>query len=125
MATNLVMQSMKRGAMLRCPECGQGALFRKYLKVEQVCQTCGHDNGQYPADDAPPYFTMLIVGHLIIAPILAFPFIVEWSPWTLLALLLPILAALTLALLPVVKGAVVGLHWAIREKNAIEDRKAG
>ena len=54
---------MKRGAALRCPNCGEGHLYRKYLKV-QVCEACGNDNTRYPADDAPPYFTILIVGHL-------------------------------------------------------------
>jgi len=118
MADNLIWQGMKRGALHRCPDCGEGRLFYRYLKVEKTCPACGHDNGQYPADDAPPYFTILIVGHLVVAPVLVFPFIVEWSPWAVLALLLPILAVLTLLLLPVVKGAVIGLQWALREKHA-------
>ena len=43
---------LRRGFFTRCPACGEGALFGKYLKVEPTCKACGHDNGQYRADDA-------------------------------------------------------------------------
>ena len=46
--------------------------------VRPTCEVCGHDNAQYPSDDAPPYFTILIVGHLVIAPALFFHFIWTW-----------------------------------------------
>ena len=108
-----VWTGLKRGAHGRCPACGQGRLFRAYLKVRPVCEVCGHDNGQYPADDAPPYFTILIIGHLVVAPLLAFHVIWTWPPGIVLAVLLPTLTVLSLSLLPIVKGAVVGLLWAV------------
>ncbi|WP_332766896.1 DUF983 domain-containing protein [Phenylobacterium sp.] len=104
---------LKRGAWGRCPNCGDGRLFRAYLKVRSVCEVCGHENGRYPSDDAPPYFTILIVGHLVVAPLLAFRVIWTVPTGLLLAILLPALAALTLAVLPIVKGAVVGVLWAL------------
>jgi uncharacterized protein (DUF983 family) len=104
---------LKRGAVRRCPNCGQGHLFRGYLKIRSECDHCGHDNGQYPADDAPPYFTILLVGHLVIAPMLFFPFIWEWPTGLVLGVTMPSVGFLTLGLLPLVKGAVVGAHWAI------------
>jgi uncharacterized protein (DUF983 family) len=108
-----VWSGLWRGFFGRCPECGQGRLFRRYLKVDQYCPACGHQNGAYKADDAPPYFTILIVGHLVVAPMLLFPFIWQWPiQWVLLATLPPLLI-LTLWLLPHVKGAVVGVHWAL------------
>jgi uncharacterized protein (DUF983 family) len=111
---------LKRGAAMRCPQCGQGRLYRRYLKV-QACDVCGNDNTAYPADDAPPYFTILIVGHLVVAPLLFFPFIWQAPTWIVLCSTLPALAVLTLALLPVVKGAVVGAHWALGPREAIEE----
>lgn len=104
---------LKRGAWGRCPNCGDGRLFGAYLKVRSVCEICGHENGRYPSDDAPPYFTILIVGHLVVAPLLAFQVIWTIPTGLLLAILLPALAALTLAVLPIVKGAVVGVLWAL------------
>ncbi len=101
-----------RGLRCRCPNCGDGRLFRSYLKVEPVCPVCGHANGVYRADDAPAYLTILLVGHLVVAPLLAFPFILSWPVWAVLLVTLPSLLGLTLLLLPRIKGAVVGFHWA-------------
>lgn len=107
-----VGEGVWRGVRGRCPNCGEGRLFRAYLKVESPCAACGNDNAQYPADDAPAYLTILLVGHLVVAPLLAFPFIWKWPVWSVLLLTLPSLLALTLLLLPRIKGAVVGFHWA-------------
>jgi uncharacterized protein (DUF983 family) len=109
---NKLLPALARGFRRRCPECGEGKLFRGYLKVQPVCEACGHENGRYPADDAPPYFTILLVGHLVVAPMLVFPFIWQAPVWLVLAVTLPILATATLLLLPRVKGAVIGGHWA-------------
>lgn len=114
-----VTLGLQRGAALRCPNCGQGKLYRKYLKV-QACPVCGNDNTRYPSDDAPPYFTILIVGHLVVAPLLFFKFI--WQAPTLLVVgtTLPALLALIMLLLPVVKGAVIGVQWALNPRDEIE-----
>jgi uncharacterized protein (DUF983 family) len=113
------MTGLRRGAAMRCPNCGQGKLYRKYLKV-QACPACGNDNAQYPSDDAPPYFTILIVGHLVVAPLLLFKFI--WQAPTLLVVgtTLPALLILIMLILPVVKGAVVGAQWALQVRDEVE-----
>lgn len=117
MSDRSALQGILRGFRHRCPNCGEGKLFTSYLKVRPECEACGHDNGRYRADDAPPYFTILIVGHLVIAPLLFFPWIWEANPALVVGTTLPLLAALTLALLPAVKGAVVGLHWAVDHRR--------
>lgn len=101
---------VRRGASFRCPNCGEGKLYRKYLKVKP-CDACGHDNSRYPADDGPAYVTILLVGHLVVAPLLLFPFIWEANPALVVGTTLPGLAILMLALLPVIKGAWVGFLW--------------
>jgi uncharacterized protein (DUF983 family) len=111
-------QGLKRGARGRCPNCGEGHLFRAYLKVKIICEVCGHDNDQYPVDDAAPYFTILIVGHLIVAPLLAFPFIWTWPVGVVLAIVLPSVLVLTLVLLPIVKGSAIGVLWALGKSPA-------
>jgi uncharacterized protein (DUF983 family) len=117
MAQSNLVTGLKRGILGRCPNCGQGPLLRAYLKVVPTCAVCGHDNGQYPADDAPPYFTILIVGHLVVAPALCFSFIWTWPVAWVLAVTLPAIMAATLLLLPRVKGAVIGAQWAIRQND--------
>ena len=111
------LPSMLRGARGRCPCCGKGPMFWAYLKVEPNCRSCGHNLARYPADDGPAYFTILLVGHLVIAPLLFLP-IVWQAPaiYTVPATLIP-LALVTLALLPRVKGAFIGLLYALNVKD--------
>jgi uncharacterized protein (DUF983 family) len=106
------MVGFKRGAARRCPNCGEGHLFRGYLKVDPVCEACGHQNGLYRADDGPAYFTVLLIGHLLIAPMLCFSFIWQANPLLVLSLTLPLVALSTLLLLGFVKGAFIGVQWA-------------
>jgi len=112
-----VWRGLARGLSLRCPECGRGPLLRRYLKVASPCAVCGHDNAQYPSDDAPPYFTILIIGHLVVVPMVIAPFIWTWPAWAVLSLTVPLVTAMTLALLPRVKGGVIGVQWAIRRQD--------
>jgi uncharacterized protein (DUF983 family) len=60
--------AMMRGFRCRCPACGEGKLFRGYLKVERVCEACGPEYGLDRAADAPPYFTILLVLTLLLLP---------------------------------------------------------
>ena len=69
---------------------------------------CGHDG-----DDAPPYFTMLIVGHFIVGGVLALEKGLAPPTWVQLAIWLPMTLIASLLLLPRVKGALVGLQWAL------------
>ncbi|MBI1406406.1 MAG: DUF983 domain-containing protein [Caulobacter sp.] len=105
---------IKRGLRHRCPNCGEGQLFGRYLKVEPNCAACGHDLSQYRADDGPAYLTILLVGHLIIGPLFFFPFMWELSPWIVAPVALISLTAVVLLLLPRIKGGFLGLMWANR-----------
>lgn len=109
-----VGRSMWRGAKLRCPNCGVGKLSPRYLKIAESCDSCGEEMHHQQADDAPPYFTMFAVGHLVVPPMLL---VEKWyhpNVWLQVAIWLPLAALLCLALLPLIKGALVGLQWALR-----------
>lgn len=103
---------VRRGLGLRCPECGQGRLFGRFLKVAEACETCGTDNTRYPSDDAPPYLTVVIVGHVIL-PLASLSY-ETWLPsmWLNLGVWMVLAVLMTVAMLPFVKGAVVGFAWA-------------
>ncbi|HEY7901178.1 MAG TPA: DUF983 domain-containing protein [Caulobacteraceae bacterium] len=117
-AADSVIRSLARGFAGRCPRCGRGPIFWRYLKVNEQCFACGHDLDRYPSDDGPAYFTILITGHLVVAPLLIFPAIWKASLAIVLpATLLP-LCAFTLLFLPRVKGAVIGLHYALKVSRA-------
>ena len=107
-------QAMWRGLRRRCPNCGIGSVFKSFVKIADRCEHCGEALYHHRADDAPPYFTIMIVGHIIVPAVL----IVErlWRPDLIVHffLWLPATLLLTLLLMPSVKGAIVGLQWALR-----------
>jgi uncharacterized protein (DUF983 family) len=109
-----IKTGLLRGMSGRCPDCGAGKLFGGYLKVNRTCSSCGHATGEYRADDGPAYFTILLIGHLVIAPMLAFEFIRTLDPMLLLGITLPTLLLMTLLLLRVAKGGMIGVLWATR-----------
>jgi uncharacterized protein (DUF983 family) len=106
---------LARGLARRCPACGEGRLFRGYLKVQETCAHCGHDNAQYRADDGPAYFTILIVGHLVLAPLLCFGFIQSWPAQVVAPAVVGGIGVSALVLLPFVKGGFIGAQWATKE----------
>jgi len=108
---------LKRGLAHRCPACGEGRLYRGYLKVEPNCEACGHRLSEYRADDGPAYLTILLIGHLVVAPVLFLPFIWQWPVQYVLPLVLIPLAALILLALPRIKGAFIGALWATKAKD--------
>ncbi len=109
-----VFQSMVRGARLCCPSCGSRTLFSSYLKTSPACTTCGEELFHHRADDAPPYFTIFIAGHIILPLLMTVELLYEPPLWLHFTIWLPLTIILSLALLPVVKGAIVGFQWALK-----------
>ncbi|MEM8654019.1 MAG: DUF983 domain-containing protein [Pseudomonadota bacterium] len=108
----LLKPALLRGWRRKCPRCGNGRLLKGYLKLANTCPVCKLDYTHARADDGPAYLTILLVGHLM-APLLHIVF-VTWRPEPLV--LFTIFAvgcvALSLYLLPRLKGAIVGFQWA-------------
>jgi uncharacterized protein (DUF983 family) len=106
--------AMLRGWRGRCPNCGEGRIFRAFLKVADHCPACGEAFHHQRTDDAPAYFVILIVGHIVVPIVFAVE--VAFSPayWVHAAIWLPLTIAMSLALLPPIKGALVSLQWALR-----------
>jgi uncharacterized protein (DUF983 family) len=109
-----VWTAMKRGFRGRCPRCGEGKLFRAFLKVADHCSVCGQDFTPHRADDLPAYLVIVIVGHIVVPAALWIE--TNYSPavWLQLAIYLPFTFVASLLLLQPVKGAVVGFQWALR-----------
>ncbi len=107
--------ALRRGIAEKCPACGQGKLYNSYLKITPRCAACGEDLSHERSDDAAPYVTIAIVGHFTVAGILGFEDAASGLPTLLVIAGWVALAALaSLALLPRVKGAAVGLQWALK-----------
>lgn len=109
-----VWQSLFRGLRCRCPKCGEGKIFRAFLKVNDNCPVCGEALHHHRADDFPAYIVIAIVGHIVAPLILAVETAYAWPYVWHLSVWLPLTLVLTLALLAPVKGAVVALQWGFR-----------
>ncbi|RFB80669.1 DUF983 domain-containing protein [Methylovirgula sp. 4M-Z18] len=110
-----VWLAMKRGFLGHCPHCGEGRIFSSYLKVNPTCPHCGEELHHHRADDAPPYITIFIVGHIVVGLMLAAEQVYDDSPIWLNVLVWPLLSViLSLAILPRVKGALIAYQWALR-----------
>ena len=109
-----VWRALKRGFRGRCPRCGEGKLFRSFLKVNEQCPVCGQDLTHHRADDLPAYLVIIIVGHIVVP--LALMIETNYAPDVALqlAIYLPVTLVASLLLLQPIKGAVVGLQWALR-----------
>ncbi|HEX8662559.1 MAG TPA: DUF983 domain-containing protein [Beijerinckiaceae bacterium] len=104
----------RRGFFGRCPACGEGRLFGRFLKVADACPACGAELHHHRADDLPPYLVILIVAHLVGWGILTAETRFDTPLWLHLALWPALTVVLCLVLLQPVKGAVVGLQYGLR-----------
>lgn len=104
-------KAVRRGLFGRCPKCGDGKLFRAFLKPVDHCSNCREPLGHIRADDGPAWLTILVVGHLVV-PIL---FMVEqrttWPEWAAMTFWPALVVMLTLLLLPRSKGAFIAVIW--------------
>ena len=110
-AQTTIGTTLWRGLRGKCPNCGEGHLFRKFVKVADGCDHCGEDFHHHRADDFPAYLVIILVGHIIVP--LAMYVEVVYSPayWIQAALWLPLILGMSVGLLQPVKGAVVALQW--------------
>jgi len=119
-----VWTAMKRGFSGRCPRCGEGKLFRAFLKVADHCSVCGLDFTPHRADDLPAYLVIVVVGHIVVPAALWIE--TNYSPevWLQLAIYLPFTFIASILLLQPIKGAVVGFQWALR-MHGFDDNAPG
>ncbi len=107
-----VFAAMLQGALCRCPNCQKGRLFDGFLQVTDKCSNCGEHYSHHRADDAPPYFTIFIVGHIIVPLVIWVEVVFRPALWIHMTIGIPVTIAMSLAFLRPIKGAIVALQWA-------------
>jgi uncharacterized protein (DUF983 family) len=105
--------ALARGLLGRCPCCGKGRMFWKFLKVVERCDACGEELHHHRADDFPAYIVISVVGHIVVSAALYVETHFAPSYWTHLALWLPTTLGLTLGLLQPTKGFIVAVQWSL------------
>ena len=89
-------------------------MFRAYLKVADSCSACGENYEAQRADDLPAYIVLFIVGHIVVGLLMSTDMEGLWPLWVHMVIWPLLTLILSLGLLQPVKGAVVGLQWALR-----------
>jgi len=100
-----------RGVRDQCPRCGEARLFGKWLKPVDRCPACAQDWTLQHADDFPAYISIFLTGHLTVPLLVTLVLEYELSALAAAAVIVPLSAALMLALIQPAKGAVIGAQW--------------
>lgn len=116
-ATVSKLTTLKRGLLRCCPSCGTPGMFQGYLKISEECSVCHLDFDQIRSDDAPAYFTIAIVGHILLPIISYIEYAYSPSLMTHLILWLPLIVGMTLGLLPYIKGLMMAVMWLVKFKT--------
>jgi Uncharacterized protein conserved in bacteria len=104
--------AMLNGLRSRCPNCGEGPLYARYLQPVAKCGVCGETLGdEYQVGLLLPFIVITVVGHVLVFVLLELAR-AQVNPLVSLAILIPVVVIGSLLLLPPVKGALIGLLWA-------------
>ena len=118
-------RSLLAGLKCKCPNCGDGAIFDGYLTIRDACPDCGQELHHHQADDAPPYFAITIVGHIVVSLVVIVESQYRPALWIHAALWIPLTIMLALAFLRPIKGAIVAYQWALRMHGFETDSSGG
>ena len=105
------------GLSAKCPRCGQGPLFRGFLKLHTACSACQLDYAKADAGDGPAVFVIFIVGFIAVG--LAFVARFVWYAPMGVALLVSAVFTIVacLALLRPLKALMIALQFSNKAKE--------
>jgi uncharacterized protein (DUF983 family) len=84
------------------------------LKIADTCPSCALDFTQIRSDDIPAYFTIAIVGHIILPLIVIAEIHYAWSMGLHMAIWPAATIFLTLLFLPRIKGIAMAILWKVK-----------
>ncbi|RUT32633.1 DUF983 domain-containing protein [Arsenicitalea aurantiaca] len=99
------------GFKCRCPRCGAGKLYPKFIEQVAVCKVCGEPLARYNVGLFLPFIMIMIVAHVLIFVMLEMELSGRSSPAAYLMVMVPLSVLVPLLLLRPVKGAIIGFLW--------------
>lgn len=115
-------QAALRGMRCRCPRCGEGLLFRKWLKPLDRCPACMLDLTPQRADDFPAYIAMIVTGHLMAPVIIMLSKDFAMGVAGMFAIVVPLAVVMMLAMLQPAKGGVIATQWWFGMHGFVKER---
>ena len=110
--------ALARGLKVSCPRCGRASLFRSYLKLVDSCPECHENLSIIRSDDAAPWLTILIVGHLMARVRSSMSKSGRCTRFEMGLILIPVLIGLSLLILPRAKAVFMAAIWALRAQSS-------
>ncbi|WP_395328757.1 DUF983 domain-containing protein [Novosphingobium sp. BL-8H] len=115
-------QAALRGIRCHCPRCGEGRLFRKWLKPLERCTACMLDLTPQRADDFPAYIAMLVTGHLMAPVIIMLSKDFGMGPLGMFLIVVPLALVMMLGMLQPAKGGVIATQWWFGMHGFVKER---
>lgn len=110
------------GLSCKCPRCGQGALYKSYLSLNERCAACGLDYTKADPGDGATVFVLFIVGFIAVALAFIARFVWFASIGVAFAISGGAAIVLTLAILRPLKATLIALQFRHKaEEGRIEE----
>jgi uncharacterized protein (DUF983 family) len=99
------------GLRCRCPNCGEGHVFRGFLTFKDRCEACDADLSIADAGDGPAFFVMFAALIVIVPSAMFFEFAFRPPAWVHALIWPPLTFAFCLSLLRPFKATLFALQW--------------
>lgn len=119
------VEAALRGIRGKCPRCGEGRLFRKWLKPLERCPACTLDLTPQRADDFPAWIAIILTGHLMAPLIIMLSADYALEPLAMVSILIPLAVAMMLGILQPAKGLVIAVQWWFGLHGFVKERLPG
>ena len=107
----MAVSPISAGLRCRCPNCGEGRLYRGYLKFKDRCEACEADLTVADVGDGASFFVMWAALILIAPAAMIFELLVHPPTWVHVLIWPPAIIVVCMALLPPFKATLFALQW--------------
>jgi uncharacterized protein (DUF983 family) len=107
----MAVSAVSAGLKCRCPNCGEGRVYRGFLTFKEQCDACGADLTIADAGDGPAFFVMFAALIIIAPSAMFFEFAIRPPGWVHILIWPPLTLAFCLFLLRPIKALLFALQW--------------
>jgi len=108
----------KAGLHGLCPRCGEGPMFRRWLKVQDRCPHCALDYDFASPDDGPAFFSLCFIAFPLLFLVVWFEVAINPPWWIHLIVSAPLMLLPCLLALQPIKGWLVASQYVNKAQEA-------
>jgi uncharacterized protein (DUF983 family) len=107
----MAVSALSAGLRCRCPNCGEGRLYRGFLTFKERCDACEADLTIADTGDGASFFVMFAALILIVPSAMFFEFAFRPPAWVHVLIWPPLTLGFCLTLLRPIKALLFALQW--------------